>query len=193
VIVVEVELEGDMVVSDASNSVPNVSKTSWLLDNLYKKHMDTADFSLVCEGQAVPCHRAIMVGASEAFGGMVKPHTKEAQEGRVVLQTTAQVGRAIVEFLYTSRVMDADAKELLRVADMFGLEELKELVEERMVRGLARRNMVEAFQAGDSFTSTRLRTAAKVFLLANRDWLQAEEAWVDRFGDRKDLYLEIHD
>ena len=39
----------------------------------------------------------------------------------------------------------------------------------------------------------RLRTAAKAFLLANKDWLQAEEAWVDRFGDRKDLYLEIHD
>ena len=51
--------------------------------------------------------------------------------------------------------MEADAKELLRVADMFGLEELKELVEERMVRGLARRNMVEAFQAGDSYNSTR--------------------------------------
>jgi hypothetical protein len=55
---VEVELPGNMMVVNMDPGDGKKSGNNWILENLYKRRSE-ADFSLICEGQAVPIHSQV--------------------------------------------------------------------------------------------------------------------------------------
>ena len=62
----EVEMKSDMVVvKDTDNT--RMTQTPWLLQNLYSRLSSSSDYTLMCQGQGVPCHRTILEGASPYF------------------------------------------------------------------------------------------------------------------------------
>jgi hypothetical protein len=194
-IIVKVQMLGDRVQMN-HDIQPKQNRSGWVLWNLYQNNMPLADFRLVCGGEAVPCHRAVLAGASGFFRGVMKPDTREYRESRVTLECSAEVGRGFIEFLYTNKIepaiLDDNLEDFLKLGDMYMMDELKEVVEERMLGILDRDNMVAFFKAGDMFRAERVRAEAKSFIKVNLDWLNGmDDCWMDRFGDEKDLVIEL--
>jgi hypothetical protein len=192
---VEVQMLGDRVQMN-HDTQPKPDRSGWVLRNLYRSSMPLADFRVVCGGEAVPCHRAVLVGASGFFRGVMKPDTREYKEGRVTLECSAEVGRGFIQFLYTNKIepkiLDDNLEDFLKLGDMYMMDELKEVVEDRMLHLLDRDNMVVFFKAGDMFRAERVRAEAKGFIKVNLDWLsRKEDCWMESFGDEKDLVIEL--
>lgn len=162
-------------------------RRNWVLEETFKHEMSTADFSLECEGEVIPCHGLVLRAASQAFRGMLE----QPGGDRVALQCTAQAGRALVRFLYTGDIEDTLLVELLGLADMLLVEELRRRVEARMVGILARTNMVEFLLAGEAHHGARVRKEAMRFLRANLAWLKGRQGWKELFQENKDLIIEV--
>ena len=70
------------------------------------------DFSLICEGQAVQCHKMVLSGASPVSKARVENGFKESNENGADLQCPHEVGQGLVTLLYTNEleeeIFDAD-------------------------------------------------------------------------------------
>ena len=164
--------------------------------NVYKKMRD-ADFLLVCSGESVPCHKNILTGASSVFDAMLgNKMNKEAIEGKVHVEISAEVGRAFVEYIYTAKldkdILEREAIAFLEVGDKYQVPGLKELAEEEMIVQLSRENMVNLLALSDLYRAKELREAAIKFTKLNMSWLREDQG---RMAELKkvdmDLVLEL--
>merc|ERR1711971_99360 len=167
-----------------------------VLANVYKKMRD-ADFVLVCDGESVPCHKNILTGASSVFDAMLgNKMNKEAVEGKVHLEISAEVGRAFVEYIYTAKldkdILEKEAIAFLEVGDKYQVPGLKELAEEEMINQLSRENMVNLLALSDLYRAKELHEASIKFTKLNMSWLREDQA---RMAELKkvdmDLVLEL--
>ena len=151
-----------------------------VLENIYKKMNDT-DFALLCDDETIPCHRIILSGASSVFEAMIgNKKNKEAVEGEVDMNISAEVGRAFVEFIYTAKldkeILAKEAVSFLELGDKYQMPGLKEVAEEEMMTQLSRENMVKLLAISDLYRAKELREAAIKFTKLNMAWIRSDEA-----------------
>ena len=60
-----------------------------------------------------------------------------------------------------------------------------------MVQVVDQGNMVEFMVAGERFHGAEIRRKAKAFIQDNLDWLKQQEGWKERFGEEKELLVEV--
>ena len=167
-----------------------------VLANVYKKMRD-ADFVLICSGESVPCHKNILSGASSVFDAMLgNKMTKEAIEGKVHVEISAEVGRAFVEYIYTAKldkdILEREAVAFLEVGDKYQVPGLKELAEEEMINQLTRVNMVNLLALSDLYRAKELREATINFTKLNMSWLREDQGRMAELKNvDKDLLLEL--
>ena len=110
-----------------------------LLETVYNK-MAYTDFTLVFEGEEVPCHKNILAAASPLLEAMVENKEKEAIESKANIKLSAEVGRAFVRFIYTGEVPEDIIKEhpsaFLELGEMYDFLELKSLAEKELLSQL---------------------------------------------------------
>ena len=192
---VEVTCIGNRITMDKT-ALPQQKSSSFVLEKIYGRDMPDSDFVLMCEGEAVPCHKLVLANASEFFEGLLKPHTKEYQEGSSSLQCSAKIGRNLIKFLYTveieETVFNENIVDFLRLADMLFIERLKQRAEQRMLQLLSRPNMAAFFIAGADFNAEDIRKVAKKFLQSNMDWFHKQENWKEAFKQHQDLLIEVY-
>ena len=200
-VVLRMELQGTerKTSSSVGTSVNHMRKRRCagdVLANVYKKMRD-ADFLLVCSGESVPCHKNILTGASSVFDAMLgNKMNKEAIEGKVHVEISAEVGRAFVEYIYTAKldkdILEREAIAFLEVGDKYQVPGLKELAEEEMIVQLSRENMVNLLALSDLYRAKELREAAIKFTKLNMSWLREDQG---RMAELKkvdmDLVLEL--
>ena len=127
-VTMEVEMLGDTkiyqkcteTIFGCYTELPKMS-SQWVLEEMYRNHMKDSDFTLVCEGQKIPCHKLVLASASPYFKGMMDPTNQQFQEykeGSVVVQCSEKVGHCFVKFLYTAEiektVLEDDVETFLR-------------------------------------------------------------------------------
>ena len=117
---------------------------------------------------SIPCHKNILSGASSVFEAMIgNKKNKEAVEGEVDMNISAEVGRAFVEFIYTAKldkeILAKEAVSFLELGDKYQMPGLKELAEEEMMTQLSRENMVKLLAISDLYRAKELREAAIKF------------------------------
>ena len=196
-VVVEVEMVGRRVaIVGAVEEEVGAQSSCWILDNLYRYSMASADFVLVCEaGEEVEVHRLVLVGASPYFKAMLAPGRPEAAAGRAVVECGARTARHLVRLLYTNKLggpyFHANLAEFLMIADMYLIDELKRRTERKMAQLLNQGNMVEFMVAGERFNGVEIKREAKAFIQYNLVWLKQQEGWKERFGEEKDLLVEV--
>ena len=165
----------------------------WRRCILYRNEISDSDFVLECEGEAIPCHKIVLVSAAK---GLLKPGFKECKEGRSSLQCSAEVGRNLVKFLYTDEmdqnVFDENIEDFMRLGDILIIERLKQRAEQKILELLDRTNMAAFFLAGAEFNAGDIRKTAKKLLQANLDWLHKQENYKEAFGEKKDLLIEVY-
>ena len=184
-LLVKAQLPGkEMRISSSSTRLNGTRKrkccAGGVLENVYKKMRD-ADFALVCDGETIPCHKIILSGASSVFEAMIgNKKNKEAVEGEVDMNISAEVGRAFVEFIYTAKldkeILAKEAVSFLELGDKYQMPGLKELAEEEMMTQLSRENMVKLLAISDLYRAKELREAAIKFTKLNMAWIRSDEA-----------------
>ena len=201
-VTVRMEIQGtgerkiSSTVGTSLNSIRKRRCAGDVLTNVYKKMRD-ADFVLVCNGESVPCHRIILTGASSVFEAMlVNKMNKEAIDGKVHVEISAEIGRAFVEYIYTAKldkdIIEREAIAFLEMGDKYQVPGLKELAEEEMIIQLTRENMVNLLAVSDLYRAKELREATIKFTKLNMPWLREDQK---RMAELKkvdmDLVLEL--
>lgn len=194
-LVVRVAVAGDRLVMDASTSASKAGQDNWVLASLYRQGLPGTDFALVCEGRALPCHKAVLRGASPYFHAMFENSYKETLAEGVELECSAAVGAGLISFLYTGEVegdlLASQPDLFLRLGDRLLVGPLKAAAEQEMLRQLARANMVDCYLLADLHGADKLRAAAKELIKMNLDWLRQQEGWKARFRGQAELILEL--
>ena len=188
-VTVEVEMLGRRAIVGEEEPAES---SGWVLENLYRLGMASADFVLVCEGgEEVAVHRLVLVGASPYFRAMLAPGRPEAAAGRAVVECGARTAGGIVRFLYTNQLegphFQANLTEFLMLADMYLIDQLKRRTEMSMVQVVDQGNIVEFMVAGERFHGAEIRRKAKAFIQDNLDWLKQQEGCKERLGEEKEL------
>jgi len=196
-LLVKAQLPGkEMKISSSSTRLNGMRKrkccAGGVLENVYKKMRD-ADFALVCDGETIPCHKNILAGASSVFEAMIgNKKNKEAVEGEVDMNISAEVGRAFVEFIYTAKldkeILAKEAVSFLELGDKYQMPGLKELAEEEMMTQLSRENMVKLLAISDLYRAKELREAAIKFTKLNMSWIRSDET---RMEEVKKLNMNL--
>merc|ERR1719219_1669512 len=183
VVTAKLEIPGDLVkvVGGQSDPAPKRQKLN-VLENVYNK-MSRPDFTLVFEGEEIPCHKIILAAASPVFEAMVENKHREAIENRADIKFSPEVGRAFVQFIYTREVQEDLLKEhtlaFLALGDLYDMQELKDMAETKLLSQLVKENMVEMIFIGELFKADNIYEAALKMTKANMTWLRDQEGGVE--------------
>ena len=174
VLTVNVEMPGkDLKI--VGNETVSLPKKYCVCKNLFEK-MEGSDFSIVCNGVGIPCHKHVLSAASPVFAAMVKNQHLEAIESKANIGISEEVGRAFVKFLYTGELEDGVLKEaavfFLELGNKYDVPELKDLAESELLQQLDKKNMVELVSIGDLHNANKIFEAALKMTKSNMAWLR---------------------
>jgi hypothetical protein len=119
------------------------------------------DCEVVCNGEAMPCHRCVLAMASPVFDRMLDSGMKEAEQHRIVVSDSEpSVVKAMLDFAYTGVLAEetGDIDAILRLADYYQIEKLVALCADRAVESVNHSNVVAVVRA---FRSLRHRPDMK--------------------------------
>eukprot|EP00092_Neocalanus_flemingeri_P026659 GFUD01028902.1.p1 GENE.GFUD01028902.1~~GFUD01028902.1.p1 ORF type:complete len:376 (-),score=92.46 GFUD01028902.1:64-1107(-) len=158
--------------------------------------MAFTDFRVVCSGKSFPCHKVFLAAQSPVLKAMIDSNMKEAiEETLEIVNCTEVVTESFVKFFYTGQVdeelLNENAVNFLDLGEKYDVAELKAMAEQAMIANLDKENMLSFFLDGDFYRGQKIRTAAKTFLMQNKESLKEIEGWKEALKDRADLLLEL--
>eukprot|EP00977_Amphora_coffeiformis_P018989 scaffold6829_cov171-Amphora_coffeaeformis.AAC.19 len=132
---------------------------------LFNKH-EESDITLVVEGQEIPAHKIVLFASKSSLYDMCR------NSNRVEIQDISHEDflNKILFFIYTGQLQDTYVAtldewiQLLKKADEFGLNGLKELVGDKIKRFILVENVLEVLRASVSFRAPLLQKHASAFI-----------------------------
>ena len=178
VVEAKVEMPGEPLTIAGGKSSPASKRQKLnLLEKVFNK-MERTDFTLVFNGEEVPCHKVILAAASPVFEAMVDNQHKEAIECRANIELSEEIGRDFVRFIYTGdledNVLEENASAFLAMGEMYDLVELKDKAEAKLLSQLKRENMVEMISFGELYRAKSIFEAALKMTKNNMTWLRSQ-------------------
>jgi speckle-type POZ protein len=144
-----------------------------------------ADVMLVVSGKCFPAHRAILASRSPVFkaalfGDMMEKRSRSVE----IRDIEPQVFGAMLGFIYTDSVPELDqhdgvvvAQHLLAAADMYGLDGLKIMCEEKLSNGATVETAATTLALAEQHGCPRLRARCVEVVAANLDAVMATEGY----------------
>jgi len=155
------------------------------------------DIKIQCGGQSFDCHMVILAARSPVFKAMFQSNMKEKQTQTVNIDDfKAEVVGEMLNFIYTGNVSSQDAildiaSELLKVADKYQLDLLKNICEESLCSILKVNNCVEYLVLGDMYDTLKLKEKALRLVVENADSIINTDVFRDFFKQKPELALEV--
>ena len=178
IVTAKVEIPGEPVKIAQIESAVNSKKRKFNVFETVYNTMENTDFALVFGGEEVPCHKIVLAAASPVFKAMVENKHKEAIEGRANIQFSAEVGRAFMQYIYTSDMPEGLLKEhasaFLAMGELYDFKVLKDMAETELLSQLDKENMVELISIGETFRAENIFEAALKMTRANMTWLRSQ-------------------
>uniref|UniRef100_A0AC35GMZ6 BTB domain-containing protein n=1 Tax=Panagrolaimus sp. PS1159 TaxID=55785 RepID=A0AC35GMZ6_9BILA len=145
---------------------PKQTKTQGLRD-LW--NTDFKDFTIVVGKKEIEVHKCVLACQSPVFAAMLKPHTKEAIENKVVISDfTFEVVEKGIKLCYTQlHVSDCSVKEnllLLKFTDKYDIKVVKENLEEYLGDQIAVENVCEISKCSGETNVLKLQNKCLDFL-----------------------------
>ena len=173
------------------SDVPESTLTAELED--YVNSDKFSDISLVVEGKAIPAHKVFLC-RSKYFSAMFSHNMKESASTEVRLSNISYNSMlTVLKYLYTDQVevtLD-NAQELLFAADMFCIERLKKLCEQKILDSIDVENAASILEASDAHGASNLREASLRFILTNFDRVSKTHSFNEMARANIELVLEI--
>merc|ERR1719186_1927209 len=95
--------------------------------------------------------------------------------------------------MYTGEVdyTAENAEDVVRAADKYGLEGLKKVIEDGLIKDIKIENAIDMFVLGDAVHADNLRDAAKAVIVSNAATIVEMDGWREAPGRFHDLAFEI--
>lgn len=153
-------------VETARQPCETCSGTKTLLDNKM-----FSDVRFIVEGRAIHAHRCILYARSEYFRNMFDSRMRETSEKDIPIPDVAyDVFLAVLEYLYSGTVRMSSGKlavELLKAADMFRIEGLRNLCVEKVEQAVTVENAAFICQVADMHNALNLKQFCITFMIQN--------------------------
>uniref|UniRef100_A0AAV1T705 BTB domain-containing protein n=1 Tax=Peronospora matthiolae TaxID=2874970 RepID=A0AAV1T705_9STRA len=152
-----------------------------------------SDVTFTVEGSPIYSHKSLCVRCSY-FKAMF---TGEMLESTAREVTISDVSRAtflsLLEYVYTDRLVlaDGDVQELFVAADRYGIESLKRLCAQTLVKSVTIDNVASILQAADQHNSPSLREECFAFTLRNFDSVSKTPSFQSMARTNIELALQI--
>jgi hypothetical protein len=135
-----------------------------------------SDVTFLVEEQPIPAHRALLCARSEYFRDMFGSGMRESATSAVIpiADMKFDVFRAVLEFLYSGcpTLTDANAFDLLKAADLFRLDSLKDLASRVLIRLVSIHNLQRMYTLADQFNAGKLKSSLIKYARRNATLLQ---------------------
>lgn len=145
-----------------------------------------SDVTLVVSGESFAAHKAILASRSPVFMAQFFGHMKEARLQRVEIKDMkAAVFRAMLGFIYTDMVPELEQQEggiiialhLLAAADMYGLDRLKSMCEDKLCDGTSVETAAAALALAEQHGCSKLKDRCIELMAANIDKVMETEGY----------------
>lgn len=161
------ELRGVRITSDAF-LLPCQACSSY---NILLNSNIFSDVRFVVEGRVIHAHRAILYARSEYFQHMFNSRMRESIQTEIpVPEVSYEVFRAILEYLYSGKVRVTHGKlavDLLKAADMFRIEGLRNVCVEKVEQAVTVDNAAFVCQVADTHNAQHLKVFCITFMMQN--------------------------
>jgi len=154
---------------------------------------DLTDVIIETKNSELPAHKFILSARSSVFRAMFSHSFREASEGRVALtEYDGALVEELLRFLYTGRVQDPAtcAVELMALADMYDLEELKQMCFAELHPKISPSNVVAVLILADSCNFTTKKAEAVEYIKKNFLMLSRTRQWRE-LKKHPDLVTEL--
>jgi len=157
---------------------------------------ELSDIEIHCDEKVFPSHQVVLAARSPVFKAMIQAEMKEKQDKKIVIEDTDPSTVAeMLNFIYTGDIspdgMEEMTKDLLRVADKYQLDDLKEMCEEKLVSNISVENSIEGLVLGDSHNASKLKKIALNLVAKNMKKIVDTDVYKDLLAQRPALTLEI--
>lgn len=145
-----------------------------------------SDVTLVVSGESFAAHKAILASRSPVFMAQFFGHMKEARLQRVEIKDMkAAVFRAMLNFIYTDTVPELEQQEggiiiplhLLAAADMYGLDRLKSMCEDKLCDDTSMETAATALVLAEQHGCSKLKARCIELMAANIDEVMETEGY----------------
>lgn len=130
-----------------------------------------SDVKFVVEGRPISAHRCILYARAEYFRNMFDSNMRESSESEIVIPDVSyDVFLAVLEYIYSGTVEVANGKlsvELLKAADMFRIEGLRNLCVEKVEQAVTVENAAFICQVADMHNALNLKQYCIIFMMHN--------------------------
>jgi len=185
---------------DSENTDLSIDYQKQLGEHLGKILSDDKEFSdieIQCKGQSFDCHIAILAARSPVFKAMFQSNMKEKETQSVTMNDfKPNVVSEMRNFIYTGTVSSHDAigeiaTDLLRAADQYQLDLLKNVCEDRLCSTVEVTNCVEYLVLGDMYQTLKLKRKAVETIAENVDSIMDSDVFKDLFKQNPRLAWEV--
>ncbi|GAB4840773.1 hypothetical protein Ancab_021535 [Ancistrocladus abbreviatus] len=164
------------------DAAPNSPTLQVYLGAQYLNNSTLSDVTFLVEGRSFFAHRICLLASSDAFRAMFDGGYKEKDAKYVEIPNIQwEVFELMMRFLYTGTVnVTRDiAQDLLRAADQYLLDGLKQLCERTIAQDISTENVEFMYELGEAYNAMSLRHACILFLLEHYDSLNSRPWYSD--------------
>jgi len=181
---IKIQVKDSRHASDISSFTP-ASMGAFIRDmQSIVSHEGTTDFSITCNGKIFMCHKNVLSVRSEYFKKMFESNTKEKIMNNLDIKATSYtaVGK-MLRYIYSGKqpnLLDyQDNVDLLQLADMYLLNNLKLYCGETIINHLTIENCIGSFIIINRYfpANARLKELVKLFLRCKAVQVVESEDW----------------
>ncbi|EFJ27678.1 hypothetical protein SELMODRAFT_441407 [Selaginella moellendorffii] len=156
------------------DSAPAPETPQVYLGGKYVNNSTLSDVTFLVEGRRFYAHRIALLASSDAFRAMFDGGYKEKEAKDIEIPNISwKVFEMMMRFIYEGQAeIGSDiAQDLLRAADQYLLENLKQKCEESIAQDLTVENVANVFELGEAFHAVSLRHTCVLFILEQHSQL----------------------
>lgn len=161
------------------------------------KNPKMSDFTLVCEGERLSCHRLILGARSPVFAQMFSNSAfKENQTNEMLVgDTSPEILKLFLTYLYTD-VLDGDIENtsrLLELAEKYQITSMKKKCEDFLAENVTVENAARLFKLSSLYNTKLLKSEVLKIISSQRQAFVKTEGWAELKTDQnsKPLLVEM--
>jgi len=142
-----------------------------------------SDVKIVCGDRVFDCHRIILSSRSSVFRAMFEHDMEEAKNKKVeIKEAKSEVVHALLEHIYTGKTSftSTEPRDILAAAEMYDLENLKNVYEEKLCKILDISNCIDLLVVGDLNNAAYLKKSAMQLIAMNMSSILKNKDWKEK-------------
>ncbi|KAJ8410810.1 hypothetical protein AAFF_G00187670 [Aldrovandia affinis] len=128
------------------------------------------DFSILVQGETIPCHRCVLAACSDFFRAMFEVNMRERDDGSVTMShLPPKAIRAFLDFAYSgeTQITEDNVDMFFQLSSFLQVSILLKACSDFLIETLDLSNCLQLLAIAEGYGSTRLRQRAMEFITQN--------------------------